>query len=348
MPDINQIRSTIEQAVSRRSAEHLERFRGEIIDQILREIEPLLGSGQTHSATHGSPASDILNATISSIQEATAQADILKALLEGVSKFAARSALFVVRGTMLVGWQGRGFTDDTIRGLNLDGSKGLAARAIDRRGRVSAGAIEFDPVFTAKQGIPADGNATVFPLVVKDKVAALLYCDSGTTAGHHSDYSAIEVLTRFTCLWLEQAAVRKHISGAEPGAPATAAASAGPSTMPSYAAAAPARAPSTTTAVAEPAIDNLPPEEQDLHKKARRFAKLLVDEIKLYNQGKVAEGKQNREVYKLLREDIEKSRATYDKRYGSSPVASAKYFDVEVVRILADNDRSLMGSDFPG
>lgn len=110
----------------------------------------------------------------------------------------------------------------------------------------------------------------------------------------------------------------------------------------------PPSATATSATVPEPAIDNLPAEEQDLHKKARRFAKLLVDEIKLYNQAKVSEGKQNRELYRLLREDIEKSRATYDKRYGSTPVAPAKYFDSEVVRILADNDRSLMGSDFPG
>jgi len=68
----------------------------------------------------------------------------------------------------------------------------------------------------------------------------------------------------------------------------------------------------------------------------------------LYNQSKVAEGKNNRDLYKVLREDIEKSRATYDKRYGSTPVAPAKYFDSEIVRILADNDRSLLGNDFPG
>ena len=89
------------------------------------------------------------------------------------------------------------------------------------------------------------------------------------------------------------------------------------------------------------------------HRAALRFegaypeSKLLVDEIKLYNQSKVAEGKQNRDLYRVLREDIEKSRATYDKRYGGTPVAPARYFDSEIVRILADNDRSLMGSDFP-
>jgi len=88
-------------------------------------------------------------------------------------------------------------------------------------------------------------------------------------------------------------------------------------------------------------------EEADLHKKAKRFAKLLVEEIKLYNQPKVAEGKQNHDLYDRLREDIEKSRATYDKRYGDSPVADANYFTQELIRILADSDVSLMGVSFP-
>jgi hypothetical protein len=91
----------------------------------------------------------------------------------------------------------------------------------------------------------------------------------------------------------------------------------------------------------------VPPQDEEVHKKARRFAKLLVDEIRLYNQAKVQEGRANKDIYERLREDIEKSRATYDKRYGSTPAASADYFTQEVVRILADNDRSLMGAGFP-
>jgi len=72
-----------------------------------------------------------------------------------------------------------------------------------------------------------------------------------------------------------------------------------------------------------------------------------VDEIKLYNQAKVQEGRQNRDLYERLKEDIEKSRATYEKRYGSTPAASGDYFMSEVLRVLADNDRELMGEGFP-
>jgi hypothetical protein len=285
----------------------------------------------------------MLSAALASIQESGVQADILKALLEGIAGFSPRSALFVVRGTALAGWQARGFSDDNIRGLSLDGSRGLAARSIQERARASAAASEFDSAFIERQGNPWDGNATVFPLVVKEKVAAIVYCDSGRDTGKQTDYSAVEVLTRFACLWLEHAAVKKHVgaAGTETG---VVTASPPPPPPP----AAQPHAPASASSPPDPALDGLPAEEQELHKKARRFAKLLVDEIKLYNQSKVAEGRQNRDLYKVLREDIEKSRATYDKRYGSTPVAGAKYFDSEVVRVLADNDRSLLGSDFPG
>jgi hypothetical protein len=71
-----------------------------------------------------------------------------------------------------------------------------------------------------------------------------------------------------------------------------------------------------------------------------------VDEIKLYNQKKVEEGKKNKDLYTRLKEDIDKSRQTYEKRWGSSVAASANYFQAELVRVLADGDAGLMGSGF--
>ena len=70
-----------------------------------------------------------------------------------------------------------------------------------------------------------------------------------------------------------------------------------------------------------------------------------MDEIRLYNQSKVADGRQNRDVYDRLKDDIEKSRATYQRRYGQS-ITDADYFTDELVRILADNDPAVMGSSF--
>jgi hypothetical protein len=87
--------------------------------------------------------------------------------------------------------------------------------------------------------------------------------------------------------------------------------------------------------------------EEELHRKARRFAKLLVDEVKLYNAAKVLEGKRSRDLYTRLKDDIDKSRATYDKRYAETSIASADYFTQELIRNLAESNPLLLGSDFP-
>ena len=90
----------------------------------------------------------------------------------------------------------------------------------------------------------------------------------------------------------------------------------------------------------------LSPEDADVHRKAQRFARLLVDEIKLYNQAKVAEGRKHKDLYDRMKDDIEKSRATYQKRYGNTAAASAPYFQQELVRSLAEDDLSIMGANF--
>ncbi len=93
-------------------------------------------------------------------------------------------------------------------------------------------------------------------------------------------------------------------------------------------------------------VSSPPTEDSDLHRKAQRFARLLMDEIKLYNQAKVSEGRKNRDLYDRLKEDIEKSRATYHKRYGNTAAASADYFSQELIRSLAEDDVSLLGNNF--
>src|SRR6185503_4000957 len=43
-------------------------------------------------------------------------------------------------------------------------------------------------------------------------------------------------------------------------------------------------------------------EEEKLHNDARRFARLLVSEIKLYNEQKVADGRRHNDLYDRLKE----------------------------------------------
>jgi hypothetical protein len=76
---------------------------------------------------------------------------------------------------------------------------------------------------------------------------------------------------------------------------------------------------------------------------ARRFAKLLVSEIKLYNEKQVQEGRQHGNIYGLLKEDIDRSRQMYDERIPEDVRANSNFFYEELVRILADGKASALG-----
>jgi hypothetical protein len=79
------------------------------------------------------------------------------------------------------------------------------------------------------------------------------------------------------------------------------------------------------------------------HDEARRFARLLVSEIKLYNEPKVDAGRKNKDLYERLKEDIDRSRQMYDERIPDDVRKSSNYFYDELVRILADGDANALG-----
>jgi hypothetical protein len=89
-------------------------------------------------------------------------------------------------------------------------------------------------------------------------------------------------------------------------------------------------------------------EEEKAHNDARRFARLLVSEIKLYNEQKVAEGRRGGDLYDRLKEDIDRSRQMYEKRVTTTVAARFDYFYDELVSTLAEGDPSKLGSDCPG
>jgi hypothetical protein len=102
--------------------------------------------------------------------------------------------------------------------------------------------------------------------------------------------------------------------------------------------------------LAEPAAPRTGPpnEEERQHNDARRFARLLVSEIKLYNEQKVADGRRHNDLYDRLKEDIDRSRQMYEKRITAGVAAKFDYFYDELVNTLAEGDPGKLGSDHPG
>lgn len=89
-------------------------------------------------------------------------------------------------------------------------------------------------------------------------------------------------------------------------------------------------------------------DERRFHTDARRFAKLLVSEIKLYNQETVAQGRESGDLYGRLKEAIDRSREMYDNRV--LPIVAAKfdYFHYELVNSLAEGQEEKLGSAYAG
>lgn len=80
-----------------------------------------------------------------------------------------------------------------------------------------------------------------------------------------------------------------------------------------------------------------------VHEEARRLARLLVTEIKLYNEEQVEAGRRNRNIYEVLREDIDRSRQIYEERIDDTVRTEADYFHDELVRILAAGESEILG-----
>ena len=382
MAERTEVEQIVEKVVSQVLDNHVPELRNELVRRVLEELPRTTGAAAAGVSADGGSA-NLLKA-ISAIQSGTTQREILRAFLDNTVRYSGRGALFVVKAGAATGWQGRGFTkdgDDTIKDFALNVSIGVPEQALRSRMPFSGAARDVDPEFVAKFGAPADDQVLVLPLLLKEKVAALVYADSGVEEGGKLDAAAVELLVLATSAWLEVASLRKQalkeesaeaagekIESAPPPPVHAAPAHSDPfaAHAPKHIAPEPVAAPpveveqpvavaqsealvSAAAAAPAPAADpyaNLSPEDADVHRKAHRFARLLVDEIKLYNQVKVSEGRKNKDLYDRLKEDIEKSRATYQKRYGNTAAGGADYFSQELVRSLAEDDTSIMGANF--
>jgi hypothetical protein len=359
MADKDRVEHVVERVVSRVLEDHIVRLRADLVRQVVEHLGPQLAQGQGAPAANDG-AVELLRA-VSAVQAGSTQKEILRSLLDGTGRYCGRSALFVIKGSAASGWQARGFShNEDLKDFALQIQVGVAARAMESRAASAGTAAEMDPAFIGQFGAPADGQVLVLPLLLKDKIAALVYADAAS--GTNLNAGALELLVTATSGWLEVASLRKQAQkeGTEAGARQEASpaqnmssfsdpfAGHAPAHALAVAVAAPAGAPlaATSSAPAAAAAAQISEEDADTYRKAQRFARLLVDEIKLYNQAKIADGRRHRDLYDRLKDDIEKSRSTYQKRYGNTVAARADYFNQELVRSLAEDDGSLMGANF--
>lgn len=110
-----------------------------------------------------------------------------------------------------------------------------------------------------------------------------------------------------------------------------------------------AASPPVEAAPAAPAVvevESLPEELKELHKKAKRFAKVTVQDLAMYKKNEIAKGLENRDLYKRLKDEIDRSKVTYDKRFEKIAEHNIDYLYDEIVRVLTKDDPGALG-DYP-
>jgi len=111
------------------------------------------------------------------------------------------------------------------------------------------------------------------------------------------------------------------------------------------------RAPSPAPPAPAATPSNEPPSALDVLKvqtEARRTARLLVSEIKLYHEDELKEGRENHDIYERLKREIDQGREQYNQRVPAAALEGHDYFHEELVRILCEGHASLLGRAYPG
>lgn len=318
------------------------------------------------------PRASLELSAVRELDAGRAQSEVLQGLLRALEPYAGGRAILVFRDGKVIGWSGAGFDPEAVRRWQgaVEASPAFAKAAAGQPVLVRA---EDDPLLREFLRNPG-ASVLLLPMSLRGKVVGALLAEEGER-GLAVEW--VQLYTYLVGLQLETLAVRPtaptpalapvedlrptQVPAAEPSFGFEEAASA-----PEWAEEAPEpqpEAPPPPAPAPEPAPSVVPetdlsatqrlevapvtpprsPEEERKHEEARRFARLLVSEIRLYNEQAVQEGKANRDIYARLKEDIDRSREMYEQRIPPEVRAVSDYFYEELVRTLADGDPDVLG-----
>lgn len=274
--------------------------------------------------------SESLNHTVRQLRQFESEGQWVQALLDASIGFCRRSALFAVGNHALRFLGERGPAQEPAQESDLSQEVPLAsspafANAVASGDTVVAACTrgEVSEPIARYFGESADLKICLFPLVTRQRVVGVLYAEEGDRP---VEGNALELLCAVAAAVLEI-----HLA-AESRRPSTvvsvsSAPTAGPGTAPSWAA--------------------LSPDEQDLHLRAQRFARVRVAEMRLYKSNAVKTGRAAGNLYNALKQEIDSGRQEFREQFLSTPTM-VDYFHVELVRTLANDDAALLGPEYPG
>jgi hypothetical protein len=321
----------VREAVDAVRAEHVEAntFRAAV-----ESAQPVFTPAEAHAAAvaddhDAAERLDSLIQAIRAIDEARSLSEVLEALLASARHEAARAGVLLVRDGRVRGWRFSGFAssfDGTAIDLPLDAS-GIIGHAVEHQRPASSESDGLAPAFAELAENADSTEAIAFPIVLGGEVVAILYVDQPDVEPGvlTLEPAALEVLARYAGRALEAStafqAARLVTLGATP-APGAAGSSA-------------------NNGGSERTIAD------DEDEAARRYARLVISEIKLYHEEAVAEGRRDRNLATRLGGEIAHARSLYEQRVPADLRGAAEHFHNELVRTLAGGDASLFAKANP-
>jgi hypothetical protein len=239
---------------------------------------------------------------------------MLDVLVTQAAREADRAAILLVRGDRLQRWRFVGFDagsgpHDTDEFLLHDAD--VVGEAVKTKGVVAADATE--PLRVPSFAASSSSNESVcVPIALAGDVVAVLYADRRDANAPPQWRRRIEMLARHATRSLEALIAFKAARMLTPS-PRDFAAS----------------------------LDESDASAED-QTAARRYARLLVSEIRLYHEEAVAAGRRERDLATRLGGEIARARTLYEQRIPSRVRHRADYFQDELVRTLANGDPALL------
>ena len=277
---------------------------------------------------------DRLNQAVRRIRQAAALDELGATLADAAGEFAAGAGLFRIEGERAMGERVRGMSEENaerFRSLEIPlASAAALAGAVESRDRVTAAATETEVSvpLAALAGHQPEDRVSIFPLVAREKVPAVLY------AWGDAQGSAIELLAQVAAsVWSELA---------RPPAPELV--QIAPPPAPVSEPVAPAKAPAPPAS----AWERLPAEEQQIHFRAQRYARVHVAGMRLHQPEAVLAGRTQRDIYGALRKPIDAGREEFRNSFFSRCASMVDYFHLELIETLANDDPELLGKEYPG
>ncbi len=267
------------------------------------------------AAVDAGPA-DRLADGVRSIGRARSLSEILDALVGAIGREANRSALFLVRGEQFRAWRLLGFgrlDDDSPLEFPFS-EAGILAEAVRTNAVATNQAGGAAPTFASLEtGRPC----VALPIPLSGEVVAVLYADHESSP---LSTAPIEVLTNHAARSLEAMTAFKAARAimSQPDSPA-----------------------SSNVGLAS-AANGDGTHDADADASARRYARLLVSEIKLYHEAAVVAGRRDGDLGQRLSAEIDRARVLYEQRVPPPVRARVDYFHDELVRTLANGDASLL------